>query len=132
MKSRILIVEDERLLQKAMVITLRREGYEVEGAMDGATAWEILNLFSIDLLILDIGLPDYNGLDLLGEIRLIYPKLQAIVMTAFDEPGIERRAIELGASAFLTKPVALQLLKEKVRNVQGKKEQERTGNESKK
>jgi DNA-binding response OmpR family regulator len=130
MKSHILIVEDERLLHKAMAITLRREGYEVEGAMSGADAWEILNLSSIDLLILDIGLPDYDGLDLLSEIRLIYPALQAIVMTAFDGPGIERRAIDLGATAFLTKPVALQLLKETVRIVQEKRDQERMGSQS--
>lgn len=130
MKSRILIVEDERLLHKAMAITLRREGYEVEGAMKGADAWEILNATSIDLLILDIGLPDYDGLDLLGEIRVVYPGLQAIVMTAFDGPGIESRAIKLGAAAFLTKPVALQLLKEKVRIVQEKKDREKMGSES--
>lgn len=117
-RNRILIVEDEYLLQKNIALSLRREGYEVMEAINGADAWKILNVFSIDLLILDVGLPDYDGLTLLREVRAIYPRLPAIVMTASDAPEVESRAIQLGASAFLTKPVVLRVLKEEIRKVQ--------------
>lgn len=128
LKNRVLIVEDEPLLRKNIAISLRRGGYEVMEASTGAEAWTILNVSSIDLLILDIGLPDYDGLDLLREIRAIHPQLPAIVMTARDAPEMENRAIESGASVFFTKPIALRILKAEIRNIQENRYCGQTGN----
>lgn len=121
LKNKILIVEDEPVLQKNIAISLRREGYEVMEASSGADAWRILDVSSIDFLILDVGLPDYNGLELLKEIREIHPRLSAIVMTARDAPEIQDRAIKWGAAAFLAKPIALHVLKAKIRSIEEKK-----------
>lgn len=127
LKSRVLIVEDELLLQKNIAVSLRREGYEVMEAANGGDAWKILNVTSIDLLILDVGLPDYDGLDLLKRIRAIHPRLPSIVMTAHDAPEMENRAIESGASVFFTKPIVLRILKEEIRNIEEKRDREQSG-----
>jgi DNA-binding response OmpR family regulator len=121
LKNRILIVEDEPILQKNIALSLRREGYEVMEANSGADAWRILDVSSIDFLILDVGLPDYNGLDLLKEIREVHPRLSTIVMTARDAPEVQDRAIEWGAAAFLAKPIALQVLKAEIRSIEEKR-----------
>lgn len=128
LNNRILIIEDEPLLRKNIAISLRREGYEVMEANNGAEAWKILNVSSIDLLILDIGLPDYDGINLLREIRAIHPQLPAIVITARDAPDVENRAIESGASAFFTKPIVLRVLKAEIRNIQENRYCGQTGN----
>lgn len=124
LRTCVLIVEDERLLQKAIGISLRREGYEVIEAMTGAEAWNVLHVSSIDILILDVGLPDYDGLELLKEIRAIYPRIPAIVMTAYDAPELESRAIEAGASVFLTKPIVLRALKVEIQKVRENRDRE--------
>ncbi len=124
LRTCVLIVEDERLLQKAIGISLRREGYEVIEAMTGAEAWNVLHVSSIDILILDVGLPDYDGLELLKEIRAIYPRIPAIVMTAYDAPGLESIAIEAGASVFLTKPIVLRALKVEIQKVRENRDRE--------
>lgn len=121
LRNRILVIEDEPILQKNIAISLRREGYEVMEAGSGADAWKILNVASIDLLILDIGLPDYDGLNLLREIRAVHPRLPAIVMTARDAPEVKNRAFESGAAAFLAKPIILKTLKTKIRNIEEKR-----------
>lgn len=121
LKNRILIVEDEPVLQKNIAISLRREGYEVMEASSGADAWRILDVSSIDFLILDVGLPDYNGLELLKEVREVHPRLSTIVMTARDAPEVQDRAIEWGAAAFLAKPIALRVLKAKIRSIEEKR-----------
>lgn len=128
-ENRILIVEDEPILLKNIAASLRREGYEVMEAKSGADAWKILSLASIDFLILDVGLPDYDGLDLLMAIRTIHPRLPAIVMTARDTPEVESRAIASGASVFFTKPVVLRVLKEEIRNIEGKRDSSSSGSE---
>ncbi len=115
-----MVIEDELILQKNIAISLRREGYEVMEAGSGADAWKILNVASVDLLILDVGLPDYDGLNLLREIRAVHPRLPAIVMTARDTPEVKNRAFESGAAAFLTKPIILRALKAKIRNLEEK------------
>jgi DNA-binding response OmpR family regulator len=127
--NRILIVEDEPIFLKNIAASLRREGYEVTEATNGADAWKILSVASIDLLILDVGLPDYDGLDLLRAVRTIHPWLPAVVMTARDSLEVENRAIESGASVFFTKPIALRALKEKIRTMEGKRNTERSGSE---
>ncbi len=129
LRNRVLIVEDEPILQKNIALSLRREGYEVMEANSGADAWKILNVSSIDLLILDIGLPDDDGLSLLSEIRAVHPRVPAIVMTAWDAPEVENRAIASGAAAFLAKPIILQVLKAKIRNIEEKRYRERAGSE---
>jgi two-component system response regulator HydG len=110
----ILLVEDEEIFQKAMIQSLRREGFQIKPACSGKEAWEILHASSIEMILLDIGLPDYDGLDLLEEVRRMHPKMPVIIITGQASQGKERRASRLGVSAFLSKPIHLKTLKETI------------------
>ena len=127
MAKRILVVDDERILLKNLVTTLRRSGYEALGAETIATARGILEAQSLNLLCLDIGLTDGDGLDFLQEIRIRNPGLSVIVMTGQDSSINRNRAENLDATAFLTKPFSLPRFKEIVRCVAGEPRQSGQG-----
>lgn len=118
MIKQILIVEDNQVLQKNITKSLNSNQLEVKNACCGKDALTILSADEIQMVLLDIGLPDYNGLDLLEEIRKSHPQIPVIIMTADSSPENERRAKRLGVSAFFTKPVHLRTLKETIHTLQ--------------
>jgi DNA-binding NtrC family response regulator len=100
----VLVVEDEHELRHLIVEALEREGFVVAQADTGADATERLHSFAYDGLIVDLGLPDADGMTILEDALGRYPELRAIVITGFG--GIEEavRAIRRGAVDFLIKP----------------------------
>ena len=102
--STVLVVEDERELRELIVEALEKEGFAVAQAETGADATARLRGFAYDGLIIDLGLPDANGMDILEDALGRYPELRAIVITGIG--GIEEavRAIRRGAVDFLIKP----------------------------
>jgi len=107
----ILLVEDETLFAKSVLKRLEKEGYlgEIVSTIDAAR--NAINKVVPDILLLDIRLPDGNGLDLLAEIRsrvdLSWKSLPVIVMTAYGELDDAITAMKLGATDYLKKPVDL-------------------------
>ena len=101
----ILLVEDEKLLRWALSEQLRRAGHEVHDAADLATAKEHLETHQPDVLLLDISLPDGNGLDFYEQNLERLEDTVAIVMTAVGAVEEAVRAMKLGALDFLNKPV---------------------------
>src|SRR6185503_12774843 len=81
--ARVLVVDDERSMRELLSIVLRRDGYDVLIAEDGAAAVELLKRERVDILITDIRMPQMNGVDLLREAKRIAPDIVSIVMTAF-------------------------------------------------
>ncbi len=115
--QQILIIEDEAILKKVMAFSLHKAGYKTIEASNGEEARKILKARSVEIILLDIGLPDCNGLDLLEEIREFAPEVAVIVMTAQDTVENIDRTKRLGASALFIKPIILKQLKETIRAV---------------
>lgn len=108
---RVLVVDDEATLRKNIARSLRRAGFEVITVADGAGARQALDDGDIDVLCLDIHLPDEDGLDLLEEFRQTFPGIPAIVMSGAVNPEHRPRALRLGVEEFLSKPFRLAELK---------------------
>ncbi len=86
MKSRILVVDDEESIREFLEIMLRKEGYEVTTAEDGAKGLEIIKKKNFDLVISDLQMPNMTGLELLKNVRDSYPELLFMMITAFGPP----------------------------------------------
>src|SRR4051812_6429091 len=100
----ILIIDDEAEIRESLQTLLEFEGYEVETAANGAQGLAKLGDRPFDLVLLDLALPDRNGLDLLPEIRALDPQIAVIMITAYGTVEDAVRAMQSGAANFLQKP----------------------------
>ena len=100
---RILVVDDERTLVKGMKFNLENEGYEVETAYDGAAAVELAREGRFDLLILDVMMPEIDGLEACMRIRE-FSNVPIIMLTAKSEDADKLMGFECGADDYITKP----------------------------
>lgn len=107
MVGRLLIVEDEAVLRKHLGRLLEREGYEVVSAASSAEAMERLATEHFDAVLLDIKLPDGDGLDVLAALAPHQRPHRTMVMTAFSTPENEARAHDLKVDQLLRKPLDL-------------------------
>jgi DNA-binding response OmpR family regulator len=107
MSRQMLIVDDEAVLRKHLARLCARRGYEVATAGTCAEARAVLDRSLIELLLLDVMLPDGDGLDLLAELGDSRRPRHIIVMTAFCTPGTEQRAQDFNVRHVLRKPVDL-------------------------
>lgn len=107
--ARVLIVDDEALIRWAASERLSSDGYEVCEAADGVSALDYFRegAAHIDLVVLDVKLPDANGIDLLKQIKRLCPTCRVVLMTAFGIPDTLQDAREKGAYALLPKPFDL-------------------------
>jgi DNA-binding response OmpR family regulator len=113
---RILLVDDEPRIREVVANYLRRDGYVVETAADGAVARRHLAEFQPDLVVLDLMLPAVSGLDILTEIRRA-GDLPVIVLTARAEEPDRVAGLELGADDYVVKPFSPRELVARVRTV---------------
>src|ERR1700732_4253733 len=103
-KGSILVVDDESEIREGLELLLASEGYGVSSAGTGASGLAKLEEHPYDLLLLDVSLPDRNGLDLLREIRLRDPQLSVVLITAYGSIDMARTAFKSGAMDYITKP----------------------------
>ena len=108
MKLSLLIVDDELLIRKSLAKVFRARGYVVESASTGAEALEKVSTVRPQVMILDMRLPDTDGLSVLKQARQIDPLLQVIVITAFGDVQSAVDAMKLGACDFLRKPYEME------------------------
>ena len=120
--GKILIVDDKVNITKVLKAILEEESYEVEYANDVFKAVEKAELFKPDLIISDIKMPQMDGLEFYKEIIKQDIKAKFIFMTAFGSIPLAVKAIKMGASEFLTKPLDYNELKIKIANLIGKAE----------
>ena len=111
---KILVVDDERTLVKGIKFNLENEGYEVECAYDGAAAVEIAREGKLDLVILDLMMPEVDGLEACMRIRE-FSNVPVIMLTAKSEDADKLMGFECGADDYLTKPFNILELKARVR-----------------
>lgn len=112
---RILLVEDDELLSDGMSKALRQAGYAVDQVGSGADADHALETTSFDLLILDLGLPKIDGLEVLRRLRARNQSLPVILVTARDRLEDRVAGLDFGADDYLTKPFDLPELEARVR-----------------
>jgi DNA-binding NtrC family response regulator len=103
-KGSILVVDDESEIREGLEMLLVSEGYGVSSADTGAGGLAKLEEHPFDLLLLDVSLPDRNGLELLREIRLRDPQLSVVLITAYGSIDMARQAFKSGAMDYITKP----------------------------
>src|ERR1700753_266918 len=96
-KGSILVVDDESEIREGLEMLLASEGYGVSSADTGAGGLAKLEEHPFDLLLLDVSLPDRNGLELLREIRLRDPQRSFIITTAYGPTDMARKAFKSGA-----------------------------------
>ena len=113
--NRILIAEDEQRLASFLEKGLRANGYATAVASDGTSALTAASTEDFDLLILDIGLPDINGLKVLGQLRGRGEHLPVIILTARDDLSDKLAGLDGGADDYLTKPFRFEELLARVR-----------------
>ena len=111
---KILVVDDEKLLVKGMKFNLENEGYEVECAYDGAAAVELAREGKFDLIVLDVMMPEVDGLEACMRIRE-FSNVPVIMLTAKSEDADKLMGFECGADDYLTKPFNVLELKARVR-----------------
>lgn len=103
MPERILIVEDEPAIAQGLAFTLRQEGFDAFIAGDGETAWRVLRRERPALLLLDLMLPDVDGVELCRAIRA-ESEIPILIVTARDQEADKIRGLEAGADDYITKP----------------------------
>lgn len=113
---RILIVDDEPKIIRFIKTSLSLSGYDILTASTGQEALTLFNNEHPDLVILDLGLPDLDGLDVLKSIRT-YSTRPVLILTARDDEADKVRGLELGADDYLTKPFGTQELRARIEAV---------------
>ena len=113
---RILVCDDEKVIVKGIKFNLENEGYDVDCAYDGAEAVEIVRNVHIDLIILDLMMPNMDGLEACRRIRE-FSTVPIIMLTAKGEDNDKIVGFEYGADDYLTKPFNIMELKSRVRAI---------------
>ncbi len=102
-KKKILVVEDEATLQKALNDVLTQEGYEVLSALDGAAGLDLAKKENPDLILLDIILPKMDGFDVLKNLKKEGSEIPVIILTNLSDINDIQKALDLGATTYLVK-----------------------------
>ena len=101
----ILIIDDEPNLRRSLGLILQRSGYSITTASNAYEAIQLLQAGAYDLTFLDIRLPDQNGIQLLPQIKEIYPDMPVLILTAHATLDTAIEAVRLGARDYLLKPI---------------------------
>jgi two-component system response regulator HydG len=116
-QKNILLVDDDKSILRILTRILQKQGYNIHTAETGREAEEKINSQSYDLALIDVKLPDTDGLDLLQKLHAIRPYMIKIILTGFASMDNGIKALNLGADAYLVKPVEptelLKILREK-------------------
>lgn len=111
----LLLIEDDRPLANALSRALRQAGYAVDTAGNAAEAESTLRMETYDLVVLDLGLPDRDGSNVLTQLRNRREQIPVLVLSARDAVDERVRLLNLGADDYLVKPVAFDELEARVR-----------------
>ncbi|MCG6871065.1 MAG: response regulator transcription factor [Gammaproteobacteria bacterium] len=112
---RLLVVEDEQDLREQLGDRLRQEGFAVDAAADGRDGLHLGCEYPIDLAVVDIGLPDINGVELIRRLRAAERRFPVLILTARNSWQEKVQGLEAGADDYLTKPFHMEELIARVR-----------------
>jgi two-component system KDP operon response regulator KdpE len=112
--TRVLVVDDEPQIRRALAINLRARGYEVDLAEDGRAALELAARFHPDVVILDLGLPELDGVEVIRGLRG-WSRVPIVVLSVRDAEGDKVAALDAGADDYVTKPFGMDELLARLR-----------------
>ena len=112
---RILLVEDDQRIAIALMETLRDRQYQVDLGVDGEAAWEFLQVFSYELILLDVTLPKLNGIQLCQRLRKAGIQTPVLMLTARDSSSDKVLGLDAGADDYVVKPFDLAELTARIR-----------------
>ena len=102
---KILVIEDEVMVLKSIEFKLKKEGFEVVTARDGKVAFDLLTSENFDIILTDLMIPYYSGLELINHIRTdLNSKVPIIVLSSIGQETSIMEAFKLGANDYMTKP----------------------------
>jgi two-component system response regulator PilR (NtrC family) len=101
--AHILVVDDEPSMRQMLSIALRREGYQVTAVDDGRAALAALEDSQVDMVVTDVRMPEFSGVDLLREAKRVDPSISVIMMTAYGSKETVLEALRLGATDYVEK-----------------------------
>lgn len=110
----ILLIEDDRPLNKAISVYFKKEKFYVLSSFSGQEALDILFQNNLDLIILDINLPDLSGFDLIEQIKIINSNTPILILSACDLDSAILHGFNLGAEDYVTKPFNIEILHKKI------------------
>lgn len=126
MNKTILVVDDEQRMRKLVSDFLSREGYTILEAADGRAALQLLEQEPVDLVILDVMMPEQDGWTVCREIRKTNNNIPVIMLTARGEEVDQLFAFEIGADEYITKPFSPKILTARVNSIFRRVEREKT------
>ena len=110
----ILLIEDDRPLNKAISVYFKKEKFYVLSSFSGQEALDILFQNNLDLIMLDINLPDLSGFDLIEQIKIINSNIPILILSACDLDSAILHGFNLGAEDYVTKPFNIEILHKKI------------------
>lgn len=114
-QSRILIIDDQESIRKSLKLALEREGYLVETAENGREAIRKSKGRPYNLALVDLRLPDMDGIELLTKMRETVPKMVKIIITGYPSQENAIEAVNRGADGYIVKPYTMEGLLRKIR-----------------
>jgi len=114
---RVLLVEDHQAMREMIADHLKERGFAVDAVGRGEHAIAAASVASMDVVILDLGLPDMDGMDVLSSLRAAHPELPAIILTARDSVDDRLLGLNSGADDYIVKPFNLLELEARLRAV---------------
>ena len=121
---RVLVVDDEPPILRFLRASLKSQGYIVTTAANARTALDMVRRHTADLVVLDLGLPDMDGLDVVRQIRDAGETLPIIILSSRDNESAKVKAFDLGADDYVTKPFGIDELLARIRAAQRHRLQE--------
>ena len=118
---RLLIVEDEKILCDTIAKSLRQSGYEVDTCYNGRHAKDILEVEHYDLVVLDLNLPDMDGMEVLRSLRAADEETGVLILSARSQIADKVEGLDAGANDYLAKPFHLDELEARVRSLTRRK-----------
>ncbi len=115
--AKVLVVDDDTQILRALRTSLRSQGYDVRVASDGTTAIDVASTSDLDLVVLDLGLPDLDGTEVIRRLRS-WSQVPVIVLSVRDRQEDRVGALDLGADDYLTKPFGIEELLARMRAVE--------------
>ena len=112
---RVLIVDDEPAIRRFLRTSLSAQGYRVTEVEDGGAALESLRRNPVDLLVLDLGLPDVDGFEVIRRLRETGSTVPIVVLSSRSDEAGKVKALDLGADDYLTKPFGVEELLARIR-----------------
>lgn len=126
--GKIVLIEDEAGIRRSLTVSLKQGGYEVEPCEDGFTGLSKIDRYSdknkdLDAVILDINLPDINGLKILQFLKEKYPELPVIMITGYGDEATEEEVKSRKGDYYLEKPIETEKLDQYLKNLLNRKEE---------